>query len=83
MERRIAKLILSIQDDNQKKDKSLYTGDSGVCLALYLLGKVYQIPQAETEADKLFDGIYHVVGNIALSLMATKGMREIQIQMIR
>ena len=64
MERIVTNYILSVQDDNQKRNKCLFTGDTGVCLALYLLAKVYNIPQEETEADKLFDGIHYAVANI-------------------
>ena len=54
--------MLSIQNDSHVQNIGLFTGNMGVCVALYLMGKKYNIPQAEAEADKL---LYYIQEHIS------------------
>ncbi|MBQ7180908.1 MAG: hypothetical protein IJR87_06400 [Bacteroidaceae bacterium] len=58
MERLITNKILAIQNDSHSQNLGLFVGDMGICLALHLMNRTYNIPQAEAEADKLLKHIY-------------------------
>ena len=71
MERKIAAKILRIQKDTLTKGIGLFSGEMGVCLALYLLGKGKDMPQqTEEEADKLLE---HIVCEIKKTSNPTFG----------
>lgn len=63
MERKLIGKILQIQDSMLSENAGLFTGDMGICLALYLLSKKGKIKQAEVEADKLLEHIIDVIKN--------------------